>query len=55
MNISSRLKSVANLVAFKTCVDVGTDHGYVPIYLCLNSNNSTINTKLEIYHKTWEY
>ena len=37
MNISSRLKSVANLVAFKTCVDVGTDHGYVPIYLCLNN------------------
>ena len=37
MNISNRLKSVANMVAFKTCVDVGTDHGYVPIYLCLNN------------------
>ena len=37
MNISNRLKKVANNVAFKTCVDVGTDHGYVPIYLCLNN------------------
>ena len=37
MNISNRLKSVANMVEYKTCVDVGTDHGYVPIYLCLNN------------------
>ena len=33
-NLSNRLKTVANLVprAFRVC-DVGTDHGYLPIYL----------------------
>lgn len=36
MNISNRLKSVADYVEYRTCADVGTDHGYVPIYLMEN-------------------
>lgn len=33
MKISNRLKTIADLVTFDTFADIGTDHGYVPIYL----------------------
>lgn len=38
MNISTRLFSVANMVdRCKTMADIGTDHGYIPIFLLKNS------------------
>ncbi len=33
MELSLRLKTVANAVCTRTAADIGTDHGYVPIYL----------------------
>lgn len=33
MEISKRLERVANLVSHEIIADIGTDHGYVPIYL----------------------
>lgn len=33
MDISKRLERVANLVSHSVIADIGTDHGYVPIYL----------------------
>lgn len=33
MELSSRLKTVADMVKYPTMADIGTDHGYVPIYL----------------------
>ena len=37
MNISDRLKTVASLItAGNSVADIGTDHGYIPIYLALN-------------------
>jgi len=33
LEISERLKRVASLVHYETMADIGTDHGYVPIYL----------------------
>ena len=36
MEISERLKKVASFVrTSRTIADIGTDHGYIPIYLCL--------------------
>ena len=38
MDISERLKAIANMIEeCDTIVDVGTDHGYVPIYLVKNA------------------
>lgn len=38
MNISDRLKTVASLITAENSVaDIGTDHGYIPIYLALNN------------------
>ena len=34
MDISKRLELVAGLVTHEVIADIGTDHGYVPIYLC---------------------
>lgn len=36
MELSKRLERVANLVSGDVIADIGTDHGYVPIYLYLN-------------------
>ena len=37
MKLSKRLEAVAGLVSDSQCVaDVGTDHGYIPIYLVEN-------------------
>ncbi|MDD3395163.1 MAG: class I SAM-dependent methyltransferase [Anaerotignum sp.] len=33
MDISKRLQAVAELVSYPIVADIGTDHGYVPIYL----------------------
>lgn len=33
MDISNRLKIIADMVSYETMADIGTDHGYVPIYL----------------------
>lgn len=33
MDISKRLQAVAALVSYPVVADIGTDHGYVPIYL----------------------
>lgn len=33
MEISKRLQAVADLVSYPVMADIGTDHGYVPIYL----------------------
>ena len=35
MEVSKRLEAVAGLVSYETIADIGTDHGYVPIYLFL--------------------
>ena len=36
MEISERLKTVASFVrTSRVIADIGTDHGYIPIYLCL--------------------
>ena len=35
MELSKRLELVASLVSHETIADIGTDHGYVPIYLYL--------------------
>lgn len=38
VDISNRLKIVANQIKnSKTIADIGTDHAYVPIYLCLHN------------------
>lgn len=37
MEISKRLKTVAGEVKYTTVADIGTDHGYVPIYLVKNN------------------
>ena len=34
--LSLRLKKVADFIGEKTMADIGTDHGYVPIYMALN-------------------
>ena len=37
MILSKRLQAIANQVPFcQTMADIGTDHGILPIYLCLN-------------------
>lgn len=33
MEISLRLKTIASAVKYRTLADIGTDHGYIPIYL----------------------
>lgn len=33
MEISKRLQTVASLVRYRSVADIGTDHGYVPLYL----------------------
>ena len=42
MNISKRLKTIADLVDTKRVIDVGCDHGYLDIYLTLYKNCSCI-------------
>lgn len=38
MDISKRLLTVASMVKKTNCMcDIGTDHGYIPIYLCKNN------------------
>ena len=37
MDISERLKAVASMVKTDIIADIGTDHGYVPIYLLKNN------------------
>lgn len=34
MEISKRLRAIAEMVEFRTMADIGTDHAYVPIWLC---------------------
>lgn len=34
IDISKRLKTIATQVKYRSIIDIGTDHGYVPIYLC---------------------
>ncbi len=42
MKLSKRLEAVASLVSNSQCVaDVGTDHGYIPIYLVENQKTKT--------------
>lgn len=36
MEISKRLQTVADLVSYPVMADIGTDHGYVPLYLYEN-------------------
>lgn len=38
MNLSKRLKAIADLVDSKRVIDVGCDHGYLDIYLTLYKN-----------------
>lgn len=50
MKLSPRLKTIANNVLnCKTCCDIGTDHGYIPIYLIKkNIANRAIATDINI-------
>jgi len=34
IDISERLKLIAKQIKYRRIVDIGTDHGYIPIYLC---------------------
>lgn len=34
IDISKRLKTIATQIKYRSIIDIGTDHGYVPIYLC---------------------
>lgn len=36
MEISKRLKAIADMVTSESVCDIGTDHGYIPIYLVNN-------------------
>lgn len=36
IKISDRLNTIANQVKYRTMADIGTDHAYIPIYLCQN-------------------
>ena len=36
MKLDDRLKSAASLVTGQTFIDIGTDHGYLPVWLLLN-------------------
>lgn len=36
MEISFRLKTIAEMVKYRTVADIGTDHGYIPIYMAMN-------------------
>ena len=42
MNISKKLKAIADLVDTKRVIDVGCDHGYLDIYLTLYKNCTCI-------------
>lgn len=43
MNITDRLLAAANFIpAGKTFADIGTDHGYLPVYMC--SRNALLHT-----------
>ena len=43
MKISERLKEIASMVTTgNTVADIGTDHGYVPVYLCKNNISNHI-------------
>ncbi len=43
IKLDLRLKTIANYISDnKNIVDVGTDHGYLPIYIALNKNPSNI-------------
>lgn len=46
MNISKRLKTIANLVDTKKVIDVGCDHGLLDIYLTLIKNCHCIATDI---------
>ena len=46
-NLSKRLKAVASLVKKGSSVaDVGTDHGYIPVYLIENDRMASIAIRL---------
>lgn len=34
MNISNRIKNIVDAIQYETLADIGTDHGYIPIYAC---------------------
>ena len=46
MNISKRLKAIADLVDTKKVIDVGCDHGYLDIYLTLYKDCKCIATDI---------
>ena len=41
MNVSKRITTIVNEIKFKTLADIGTDHGYIPIYACKISKIDT--------------
>ena len=45
--ISKRLKFIGDLVTTKSIIDIGSDHGYLPLYL-LNNNKIISATVIEI-------
>ena len=41
--LTPRLKAAADMVGKTQCVaDIGTDHGYIPVYLALSGNAGRI-------------
>lgn len=36
INIDERLEKIAEMICGKTIADIGSDHGYLPIWLCEN-------------------
>ena len=49
MNLSKRLKAIADLVDGKNVIDVGCDHGYLDIYLTKNNIANITNGRINCH------
>ena len=52
MNLSYRLRTVASFVPEGSVVaDIGTDHGYIPIYLCKEGKIELVKPGSRVFTK----